>query len=156
MCFASGESLLAQIYHPIRQHLWKRRHLLRQQRKPEPAVRVANRARVVSADRQLIQVPSDRAIEVKLGQSVAQLSRLALRVYLGRPIGDISLFAQFEANTRLTHNPVRNYGNMPLAILTSEKTPVSALPAEQAAAGPLAPSHSAQPPRPDSSHRRSG
>jgi pimeloyl-ACP methyl ester carboxylesterase len=43
-----------------------------------------------------------------------------------------SLFAQFEANTRLTHSPVRHYGNMPLAILTSEKTPVSALPAEQA------------------------
>jgi pimeloyl-ACP methyl ester carboxylesterase len=44
-----------------------------------------------------------------------------------------SLFAQFEANTRLLHNPVRNYGNMPLAILTSEKMPLAALPAEQPA-----------------------
>lgn len=44
-----------------------------------------------------------------------------------------SLFAQFEANTRLLHNPVRNYGNMPLAVLTSEKTPAAALPTEQPA-----------------------
>jgi pimeloyl-ACP methyl ester carboxylesterase len=44
-----------------------------------------------------------------------------------------SLFAQFETNARLSHNPVRNYGNMPLAVLTSEKTPVAALPTEQPA-----------------------
>ncbi len=42
-----------------------------------------------------------------------------------------SLFAQFEANTRLLHNPSRHYGNLPLAVLTSEKTPAAALPAEQ-------------------------
>lgn len=42
-----------------------------------------------------------------------------------------SLFAQFEANTRLLHNPSRHYGNLPLAILTSEITPAAALPAEQ-------------------------
>jgi pimeloyl-ACP methyl ester carboxylesterase len=41
-----------------------------------------------------------------------------------------SLFAQFEINARLMNDPVRHYGNLPLAVLTSEKTPVAALPVD--------------------------
>jgi pimeloyl-ACP methyl ester carboxylesterase len=48
-----------------------------------------------------------------------------------------SLYEQFETSVRLLANPARNYGNMPLAILTSENTPVAALPAEPPARAAL-------------------
>ena len=48
-----------------------------------------------------------------------------------------SLFEQFEANARLMNDPARDYGNLPLAILTSEKTPVASLPVEPPARAAL-------------------
>ena len=41
-----------------------------------------------------------------------------------------SLFEQFEASSGMLANPARNYGNLPLAVLTSEKTPVATLPVD--------------------------
>lgn len=46
-----------------------------------------------------------------------------------------SLFEQFEANTQAARNPARDYGEMPLAVLTSEREPLAALPVEEAARG---------------------
>lgn len=42
-----------------------------------------------------------------------------------------SLFEQFERNAHAAANEARNYGDLPLAVLTSETEPLGALPVEQ-------------------------
>jgi pimeloyl-ACP methyl ester carboxylesterase len=95
---------------------------------------LANRAAVLHrcAANPAAATPADAAICFRLPEHARTLTEnfAALDHQPARLNTRASLYEQFEANTHVT---AQSYGSLPLVILTSQKTPLEALPVEQPA-----------------------